>query len=171
MFRNNASPQQYAGSYYGSNRKGRGQQRSPSSAIFFNSNSISPTLSSSPPRFGRSDNNYSGQRAAQPINITNTLIQQQQFQYQPYISSNYHHHHMQQHRSSPGGSNASATSSSASSPPNITLFAGSKCYDAPAPTALPRPPRHWTSSCGIMAAKKSTDEYSHNLKLLLNVQA
>lgn len=33
-----------------------------------------------------------------------------------------------------------------SSPPNLSHFAGSKCYDAPAPTALPRPPLHWTTS-------------------------
>uniref|UniRef100_T1D4L0 Uncharacterized protein n=1 Tax=Psorophora albipes TaxID=869069 RepID=T1D4L0_9DIPT len=32
------------------------------------------------------------------------------------------------------------------SPPNFSHFAGSKCYDAPAPTALPKPPVHWTSS-------------------------
>ncbi|EDW13856.1 uncharacterized protein LOC6572253 [Drosophila mojavensis] len=30
-------------------------------------------------------------------------------------------------------------------PNALTHFAGSKCFDAPAPTALPKPPQHWTS--------------------------
>lgn len=30
-------------------------------------------------------------------------------------------------------------------PTALTHFAGSKCFDAPAPTALPKPPQHWTS--------------------------
>lgn len=29
-------------------------------------------------------------------------------------------------------------------PTALTHFAGSKCFDAPAPTALPKPPEHWT---------------------------
>lgn len=29
-------------------------------------------------------------------------------------------------------------------PTALTHFAGSKCFDAPAPTALPKPPQHWT---------------------------
>ena len=93
-------------------------------------------------------------------------------------------------RSSPGGYSLS--------PPNLTHFAGSKCYDAPAPTALPRPPRHWTTSnieitslslikrdekpqyekfptsCGVEHAASASnamfDGFSHNLKLMLNVQ-
>nr|ACN94738.1 GA22058 [Drosophila miranda] len=31
-------------------------------------------------------------------------------------------------------------------PTALTHFAGSKCFDAPAPTALPKPPQHWTLS-------------------------
>lgn len=33
-------------------------------------------------------------------------------------------------------------------PTNLTHFAGSKCFDAPAPTALPKPPQHWTMAGG-----------------------
>jgi hypothetical protein len=61
------------------------------------------------------------------------------------------------------------------SPPNFSHFAGSKCYDAPAPTALPKPPSHWTVapsiSCASAAARDNRDDFSHNLKMILNVQA
>lgn len=72
------------------------------------------------------------------------------------------------HRSSPGGLSA-ASSPASSSPPNASLFAGSKCFDAPPPNALPRPPMHWFS-CGV-ASRQSDDDLSHNLKMLLNVRA
>lgn len=52
-------------------------------------------------------------------------------------------------RLSPGGGGNSVGSypgTLSGSPPNFSHFAGSKCYDAPAPTALPKPPSHWTSS-------------------------
>lgn len=61
-----------------------------------------------------------------------------------------------------------------SSPPNFSHFAGSKCYDAPAPHALPKPPSHWTSCASEMNAmdkSKRLDIFSHNLKSILNVQA
>lgn len=61
----------------------------------------------------------------------------------------------------------------ASSPPNFSHFASSKCYDAPLPTSLPKPPHHWTS-CSQEANKqgaKKFDIFSHNLKSILNVQA
>lgn len=80
------------------------------------------------------------------------------------------------HRSSPGGfSAASSPAASSSSPPNASsLFAGSKCFDAPPPNALPRPPMHWIS-CGVAASQQSSssfdDDLSHNLKMLLNVRA
>ena len=51
----------------------------------------------------------------------------------------------QHHRSSPTGV-AAVQAQLSSSPPNLSHFAGSKCYDAPAPTALPKPPLHWTGS-------------------------
>lgn len=82
--------------------------------------------------------------------------------------------------------------------PNLH-FAGSKYFDAPSPNALPRPPGHWTSQngsssvelatskrrlftndtdqkCSLIAAEAAgknlcSDIFSHNLKLLLNVQA
>ncbi|XP_055685069.1 uncharacterized protein LOC129791130 [Lutzomyia longipalpis] len=73
-----------------------------------------------------------------------------------------------------------------SSPPNLSHFAGSKCYEAPAPTALPRPPDHWklpagkgpqkttitpAKSCGGALSDGKSDIFSHNLKLLLNIKA
>lgn len=60
------------------------------------------------------------------------------------------------------------------SPPNFSHFASSKCYDAPAPTALPKPPRHWTSCAAEAASEngsKKFDIFSNNLKSILNVQA
>lgn len=64
----------------------------------------------------------------------------------------------------------------ASSPSNITRFTGSKCFEAPDPATLPRPPQHWTEmtskSSSIFSSKCNVlDEFNtHNLKLLLNVQ-
>ncbi|KAH8340268.1 hypothetical protein KR074_010874 [Drosophila pseudoananassae] len=80
-------------------------------------------------------------------------------------------------------------------PTALTHFAGSKCFDAPAPTALPKPPQHWTLSKSeekqgrplamslpkfqmplmmpVRSSKRNLlDEFdTHNLKLLLNVQS
>lgn len=63
------------------------------------------------------------------------------------------------------------------SPTNFTHYAGSKCFEAPAPTALPKPPQHWTeitSKASIIFSSKRhvmDDFNTHNLKLLLNVQS
>lgn len=51
------------------------------------------------------------------------------------------------------------------SPGALERFAASKWGEAPAPTSLPRPPVHWR------VLSKGTDDFSNNLKLLLNVQA
>ncbi|XP_017073519.1 histone acetyltransferase p300 [Drosophila eugracilis] len=77
-------------------------------------------------------------------------------------------------------------------PTALTHFAGSKCFDAPAPTALPKPPQHWTltrSEGKFPMAMPSMPKFqvpmqtgrskrnllddfdTHNLKLLLNVQS
>lgn len=78
-------------------------------------------------------------------------------------------------------------------PTALTHFAGSKCFDAPAPTALPKPPQHWTRSeeklsssvsmsmslpkfqmmqTGGRSKRNLLDDFdTHNLKLLLNVQS
>ncbi|XP_043652080.1 uncharacterized protein LOC122619303 [Drosophila teissieri] len=77
-------------------------------------------------------------------------------------------------------------------PTALTHFAGSKCFDAPAPTALPKPPQHWTLSrsegklpmtmpsmpkfqvpmqTGRSKRNLLDDFDTHNLKLLLNVQS
>lgn len=69
------------------------------------------------------------------------------------------------------------------SPPNFAYYAGSKCFESPSPASLPKPPSHWMSrgakkslvmhkSCAAEFATSSTnDMISHNLKMLLNVQA
>ncbi|GAB0088894.1 hypothetical protein DMENIID0001_033580 [Sergentomyia squamirostris] len=82
-----------------------------------------------------------------------------------------------------------------SSPPNLSHFAASKCYEAPAPTALPRPPDHWKlptsaskavtipqkvmmptsktspQTCGGVFNDGKSDIFSQNLKMLLNIKA
>ncbi|XP_063696254.1 proline-rich nuclear receptor coactivator 2 B-like [Culicoides brevitarsis] len=71
------------------------------------------------------------------------------------------------------GSSPFSSGTAAGSPPNFSHFASSKCYDAPLPTSLPKPPTHWTS-CSQEAHKqgaKKFDIFSHNLKSILNVQA
>jgi hypothetical protein len=72
------------------------------------------------------------------------------------------------------GGNRTTVTNVCSSPPNFAHFAASKCYEAPAPTALPKPPHHWTT-CAMQspAAYKITkcDAHTYNLKLILNVKA
>jgi len=122
--------------------------------FFFNSSipvSLTNSLSSSPPRFNRSDNNGRS-------NYQNN--------YQMINHQQYNFNGSQYHRSSPGG--FSGSSSTASTPPNSSLFASSKCFDSPSPNELPQPPQHWLS-CGI--ASIQSDNFSHNLKSMLNVKA
>lgn len=52
------------------------------------------------------------------------------------------------------------------SPTILGHYAGAKFSDPPAPAALPPPPPHWT-----LAGPERLDYQSHQLKLLLNVQA
>lgn len=52
------------------------------------------------------------------------------------------------------------------SPTIVGHYAGAKFSDPPAPAALPPPPPHWT-----IAGPEQLDIQSHQLKLLLNVQA
>lgn len=67
---------------------------------------------------------------------------------------------------------SSSSSSNFSTPPNLSYYAGSACFDAPAPTALPQPPRHWKMNCAQSAAHfGKNDDFSHNLKMVLNVKA
>jgi len=122
--------------------------------------SASPTNSVSSSQSGSDSNNYFNGRSNQQSYLNyNPRSSHQQYNYSNGIN-------IQFHRSSPGG--LSATSSASSSPPNASLFAGSKCFDAPPPNALPRPPVHWFS-CGVVSSQQSDDDLSHNLKLMLNI--
>ncbi|XP_053695090.1 probable ATP-dependent RNA helicase ddx17 [Sabethes cyaneus] len=134
---NNHSPQQCGGSSGKRNNStsnnsggngGRGQ-KSPSSTYFRSistSNAI-PIIKSSSPVSSKGSNCYvSNSPSGRPHSFN--------------INTSYQ-------RSSPGGGNFNNhVGSLPGSPPNFSHFAGSKCYDAPAPTALPKPPVHWTSS-------------------------
>lgn len=130
--------------------------------------------------------------ASNPIPINRGHHQHQQFNNSNHnrYDLNSHHHNSTNHgshsrshnsffmknmstRSSPGGS---------CSPPNFSHFAGSKCYDAPTADNLPQPPSHWTKtslsllnasakSCAAQVNEKCFDDYSMNLKMILNVQA
>ncbi|XP_055640271.1 uncharacterized protein LOC129777806 [Toxorhynchites rutilus septentrionalis] len=214
---NNHSPQQLGGSngkrnnFATNNSSGNGArvQKSPSSNYFrsistFNTVVISKSTS---PVSSKGGNNH--QHAGSPNRRCHSFNN----------SSTTHQ------RSSPGGvsfntSHGMYTGTLSGSPPNFSHFAGSKCYDAPAPTALPKPPVHWTSpiqssassvestsdssgttnvkptistsivnkkvsaisfakaksstkpamSCATSVAKANVD-FTHNLKMILNVQA
>lgn len=53
-------------------------------------------------------------------------------------------------------------------PTALTHFAGSKCFDAPAPTALPKPPEHWT---GAKSAEKVSSSAGTGLQCVLSAAA
>ncbi|XP_058455695.1 proline-rich nuclear receptor coactivator 2 [Malaya genurostris] len=136
----NHSPQQWTG---GSGKRnnatgnnggsGNRGQKSPSSTYFRSistSNAI-PIVKSTSPIGSKSTNHYS---TSSPSGRSHSFN----------FNAGYQ-------RSSPGGNSFNASLGSypgtlPGSPPNFSHFAGSKCYDAPAPTALPKPPVHWTSS-------------------------
>lgn len=144
--------------YFNNNGKRRGQ-KSPSATYFNSITSSSPSssISSSPPKLGNGRNSYN----------SSTIDYYQQNQNGRY----YNNQNSNNSRSSPGGSSTLSTT-----PPNFSKFAGSECFDSPSPTALPRPPSHWTTAgktctAAMAASNKKFDDFSHNLKLILNVQA
>lgn len=53
-------------------------------------------------------------------------------------------------------------------PTALTHFAGSKCFDAPAPTALPKPPQHWTLSKAEHKATSSAGPGLHSVTTARN---
>lgn len=65
--------------------------------------------------------------------------------------------------------------STRSSPTIGGHYAGAKFSEPPAPTSLPKPPIHWTSlMTGPLTIRERIDsslDVSHQLKILLNVQA
>lgn len=52
-------------------------------------------------------------------------------------------------------------------PTALTHFAGSKCFDAPAPTALPKPPEHWTLN---KSEEKLTSSAGPSLQSVINAR-
>lgn len=141
---NNHSPQQLSGAGGGGGGGGKRNnsansnggngargQRSPSSTYFRSistSNAIPIVQQSTSPVSSKGGNYYSSS------------------------SPSGRNHSFNGQRSSPGAGGGGFNNSTGSypgtlsgSPPNFSHFAGSKCYDAPAPTALPKPPVHWTS--------------------------
>lgn len=154
-FFNNHSPQQLNGSggkrNNATNNNGGRTPKSPSST-YFRSISISNAIPIV-------------QQSTSPVSSKSGT-------YHNSTSPGGRHHSFNGQRSSPGGggllnySCGSYPGSVSGSPPNFSHFAGSKCYDAPAPTALPKPPVHWTSpvssnvaiSSALKTSKSSTNK-------------
>lgn len=135
---NNHSPQQVSGGGGKRNASnGNRGQKSPSSTYFRSistSNAIPIVQSSTSPVSSKGGSYYS---TSTPNGGRNHSFN---------LSTSYQ-------RTSPGGGfNAML----AGSPPNFSHFAGSKCYDAPAPTALPKPPVHWTSSASSSSSSSTS---------------
>ncbi|XP_011211367.1 vitellogenin-A2 [Bactrocera dorsalis] len=53
-------------------------------------------------------------------------------------------------------------------PTALTHFAGSKCFDAPSPTALPKPPQHWTLGKAEHKATSSAGPGLHSVTTARN---
>lgn len=52
------------------------------------------------------------------------------------------------------------------SPSNPDYFAGSKCFDAPKPDELPKPPKNWFGSCSAEFGKQINQNKIRNLPIL-----
>ncbi|XP_037041355.1 proline-rich nuclear receptor coactivator 2 [Bradysia coprophila] len=141
-----------------------GKQRRKNKGKKIPNKSASPTNSVSSSQ-SDSNNYLSGRSHQQSFINFSPRGSHQQYNYSNGIN-------IQVHRSSPGGFSAASSPAAASSPPNASsLFAGSKCFDAPPPNALPRPPLHWFSCAVASSQQSSDDDLSHNLRMLLNVRA
>lgn len=67
------------------------------------------------------------------------------------------------------------SSSSPRGSPTNSFYAGAKFSEPPSPASLPKPPSHWTnnrliSSCQ-RSERRSNNDISNHLKMILNVQA
>lgn len=132
-----SSPNYHSNNHNGQRKShhqnGRQQQKSPSSASYFNT-----TVGSvSPFKYVKNGNGYIVGRQSPPSATASSSPSI------PIANGSS--------RMSPGGHSSSSTpvcfaspAGVSSSPPNLH-FASSKCFDAPSPDSLPRPPQHWTN--------------------------
>ncbi|XP_055610553.1 uncharacterized protein LOC129757374 [Uranotaenia lowii] len=164
---NNHSPQQLGGGSGGKrhnstgNNNGNGNrgQKSPSSGYFrsLSTSGAIPIVKSSSPVSNKGGNYYS---TSSPSGRNNNSFN---------LNTSYQ-------RPSPGGGNFNVSLGTypgmlPGSPPKFSHFAGSKCYDAPAPTALPKPPVHWTTSVSSTASTVAPALNTTTSKTFMNDKA
>jgi hypothetical protein len=103
-----------------------------------------------------------------PINILQTTPNK----YNNYSFNNNNYcvspNNRSQQRSSPPMMAGSPPRIGSCSPPNPNYFAGSKCFDAPKPDELPKPPTSWMA---FETTKSCASEYAsnHNMQSKLHM--
>lgn len=139
----NSSPNQKKnGSFFANNRKSSDTLMTSSNAInslqtpYKYNNSFNNNNSNISPNSSRS----SSQRASAPISIMGSS---------PTRTSPTKFYQNNNNNSNNNSFNGSC------SPSNPDYFAGSKCFDAPKPDELPKPPSNWFGSCSAEFGKQS----------------
>lgn len=156
------------------NNNSRGQQGGTTTERYFN-NTSPPYLNGSGRKQGRTQRSPSTKCFnSKPTNNVLITPSRGRNDYPAVVANSYNSHSKNNRTANGSRSPLGPSLSLGSSPPNFSHFAGSKCYDAPAPHALPKPPSHWTTCASEVSAldkSKRLDIFSHNLKSILNVQA